>query len=151
MGYYQDKHFQSLEHNTQEEMLLIDDNEDNINTVTLEELPYNLKIVVQDFSNCRTDEWGNLVASDEESDYEKSDAEDDNMSCNFCVKEFSCATNLKRHVENIHNTRKRKKASQKSEIPAKVQNLGGGSFVCTVCKKVCRDNYNLKRLMESHK
>ena len=147
VAYYQDKHFQSLGY--EDEILL---SEDTVATddVTLEDIPYNFHRVVQDFSNCRTDEWGNLLESDDESVYSKSDTDEEEIDCNFCNKTFSQASKLKRHVENIHkNSKKLKVTVEHTVILSKVRNVGS-KFICPFCKKACRDNYNLKRHERSH-
>ncbi len=175
IGYLQNKHFQSLlsqkEPGFPAETLLAEHDEIYDNT-TLEESTddeithkaYDNERVIQDFSNCRTDEGGNLLASDDESEYDADEDEETDdetiieiyncKSCNFSSK---CERNLnthkiKEHIQENQKTMKRKLPMERSQLPlapAKKISKSEQSFKCHICDKIFRINYNLKRHVKS--
>ena len=131
-----------------DELLLTDDEE-----------PTNLKKYYHDyndFRNLKTDYWGNKVDTEEsetESEDEKKETEertkveetDDENKCKVCNKIFVQASNLKRHIENIHVPGRKQKMEDENNRPSKISKI-----TCQKCDKDFANAYNLKRHMKLH-
>ena len=147
----------SLRNRSTDEEVLLTEDEDTVTVSKLYKYTHNFN----DFSNLRTDEWGNKVDS-EESDLEETVAEEtvseeketveiqnkDN-TCEVCKKTFAKANNFARHVKNVHGSgRKRKMEPVTSNQQAtKISKI---SLTCNECQKVFANAYNLKRHMKIH-
>ena len=111
------------------------------------------------FSDLRTDEWGNSLESDEsDEEYTKDEYNDtnseseeeskgnevsdtallltDDFSCESCKKKITRKANLNRYVHNIHNKPiKRKHDEEVSTVESQQSKKTKISFKCDVCAK----------------
>ena len=69
-----------------------------------------------------------------------------NLSCPQCDKSFFQVNDVKRHVENVHN-RKRKNADS---LNIEVNKILRKYLCCEICQKLFANKYNLKRHMKMH-
>ena len=62
--------------------------------------------------------------------------EDDELCCKFCKKRFSQASNIQRHIANVHGKSKRKANEMLSAPSPKIP-----KSMCNICEKSFRDSF----------